>query len=176
MDPFGDHAVMCGIGGHYFTRHSAVNDVLVQAGRAAGYVALQEQVIPELMQSQVDSRGVHNFREARIDVELFGHVTAPDRLLDGTIRHPAASKVVTKAAVEPGYAADQGTKDKVKRHPPARGKSVIGCSIESWGRLGGNLDALFLDLHGLAQRRQRNRGILPAFLFFHFIILLIFIF
>ena len=105
---------------------------------------------------------MHNFREARIDVELFGHVTAPDRLLDGTIRRPAASKVVMKAAIEPGYAADQGTKDKVKRYPPARGKSVIGCSIESWGRLGGSLDALFLDLHGLAQRRQRDRGILPT--------------
>ena len=50
----------------------------------------------------------------------------------------------------------------MKRYPPAHGKSVVGCSVESWGRLGGTLDALCLDLHGLAQHRQRDRSIVPT--------------
>ena len=30
-------------------------------------------------------------KEAVLDIELFGHPTAPDLLLDGTVRHPAAA-------------------------------------------------------------------------------------
>ena len=40
LDALGDHCVVCGIGGHLFTKHSAINHVIVEAGRAAGYTAL----------------------------------------------------------------------------------------------------------------------------------------
>jgi len=139
-----------------------VNEILLQAGRAAGYVALQEQVIPELMQKRTESGGVQKFREARVDVELFGHPTAPDRILDGTVRHPAAVNTVKKAAIEPGFAAEAGSKEKSKRYPPAHGKCVIGCSMETWGRLGDDIENILVDLHGLAQRRQRDRGVFPT--------------
>ena len=38
LDVWGDHCVTCGIGGHLFTRHGALNNVLGDAGRAAGYI------------------------------------------------------------------------------------------------------------------------------------------
>ena len=161
-DRFGDYAVICGMGAHIFTRHTALNNVLLQVGRAVGYVALEEQVIPEMLQSQKDSKGGVRWKEARVDVELFGHPTAPDRLLDGTIRHPVTVNVVKKAATEPGFAAEQGSKDKLKRYPPAHGKSVVGCAIETWGRLGDSIDDVLVDLHGLAQRKQRDKGISPT--------------
>ena len=47
LDEWGDHCVICGIGGHRFTRHGALNAVLADAGRAAGYSVLLEQVVPE---------------------------------------------------------------------------------------------------------------------------------
>ena len=97
----------------------------MQAGKAAGYVALQEQVIPELLQERVNRDRSHTFCDARIDVELFGHPKAPSRLLDATIRHPAAASVIKKTAVEPGYAAEEGTKEKSKRYPPAHAKPLL---------------------------------------------------
>ena len=42
LDVFGDHCVVCCTGGHLFTRHTAVNHICVEAGRAAGYTALIE--------------------------------------------------------------------------------------------------------------------------------------
>ena len=57
---------------------------------------------------------------------------------------------------------EEVSKSKNKRYPPAHGKSVVRCSVETWGRLGGVLDNLLLELHGLAQRRQRDRGISPT--------------
>ena len=83
-----------------------MNQVLLEAGRAAGYVGHCEQVVPELAQ-RVLKNGVVSVREARVDVELFGHLYAPDYLLDGTIKHPAAASYVVKAAHTVGYAADE---------------------------------------------------------------------
>ena len=134
----------------------------MQAGKAVGYVALQEQVIPELLQERINRDGSRTFCDARIGVELFGHPTAPSRLLDATKRHPTAASAIKKVAVEPGYAAEEGTKEKSKRYPLARGKTVIGCSLETWGRSSNALDNVLSDLHGLAQRRQRDRGTSPT--------------
>ena len=39
---------------------------------------------------------------------------------------------------------------------------MVGCSVETFGRLGSVMDGLLLELHGLAQRRQRERGINPT--------------
>ena len=91
MDQYGDHAISCCYGGHLFTRHGAINNVIADAGRVAGYTAYCEQVVPELSQVMVLSTGMVKIKEARIDVELFGHAYAPSHLIDGTIKHPAAA-------------------------------------------------------------------------------------
>ena len=91
MDQYGDHATSCCYGGHLFTRHGAINNVIADAGRVAGYTAYCEQVVPELSQVMVLSTGMVKIKEARIDVELFGHAYAPSHLIDGTIKHPAAA-------------------------------------------------------------------------------------
>ena len=34
--------------------------------------------------------------------------------------------------------------------------------MENWGRLGDDIENILVDLHGLAQRRQRDRGVSPT--------------
>ena len=162
LDRFGDHAVCCNCGPYMSARHGALNAILAQAGRDAGYAALLEQVVPEfgLKQRKRDGRIV--FEEARLDVELFGHPTAPERLLDGTVRHAAASHIVDKAATEMGAAASEGAVCKDKRYPPRGGKVVTACAVETWGYMDSRLDALLADLAVLAAGRQRERGLKPT--------------
>ena len=162
MDVWGDHCVACGIGGHLFTRHGALNHVLGDAGRVAGYTVLMEQVVPELAHVKRNDAGEIVIKEARIDCELFGHAFAPDHLLDGTICHPGNTSSVGAAARDIGHAAEQGAKQKLKRYPPARGKSILPCSMETWGHMGKHLTGLLGDLAGLASRRQRERGVQPT--------------
>ena len=162
MDVWGDHCVVCQFGGHPFIRHGALNNIVAEAGRAAGYVALIEPVIPDfstVRDNGIDGRTIH---EGRIDVELFGHHVAPNRLLDGTIHHPATSSVLSRAAKEVGVAALDGEKVKAKRYPPVNGKAVVACSMETWGYCGESLDALLRELAVLATRRQVERGVTPT--------------
>ena len=162
LDALGDHCVICGIGGHLFTRHGAVNGILAEAGRQAGYQALHEQVIPDFGRWQVKPNGSRVLEEARVDVELFGHPVAPARLLDGTIRHPASSSVVGRSSKVLGFAASEGEKAKAKRYLAQNGKEVVACSMETWGFMGTSLEALLRDLAVLATRRQRERGVVPT--------------
>ena len=156
------NCVTCGIGGHSFTRHGALNQILAEAGRAAGYTALLEQVIPELAQVKVHEDGSIVIKDAILDVELFGHPVAPDLLLDGTIRHPCSVSALLPASRDVGYAAEEGVKVKLKRYPPKYGKAVLACSMETWGHTSRTLDAILVELAGLAGRRQRERGIQPT--------------
>ena len=112
-------------------RHSALNHTLAQAGRDAGYSALFEQVIPEFAVRKQHRDGNSYIEDARIDVELFGHPCAPSRLLDGTVRHPAAQGILSKASQNAGAAAQVGVDAKHKRYPPRGGKSVLACSVET---------------------------------------------
>ena len=100
--------------------------------------------------------------EAVLDVELFGHATAPDRLLDGTVRHPAAGHIIAAAGQELGAAAKEGVACKEGRYPATSGKHVIPCAAETWGYIDGKLDDLLAELSVLASQRQRDRGQLPS--------------
>ena len=133
-----------------------------QAGRVAGYTAHCEQVIPELAQVTTSSEGDVKIVDARIDVELFGHPYAADHLLDGTIKHLGCATHVQGASKTIGYIADEGTNVKAKRYPARRGKVVLACAMETWGRTTVGFDALLDDLAMLASRRQRERGIYPT--------------
>ena len=146
LDIYGDHCIVCGIGGHLFTRHGAVNNVLMEAGRSAGYAVLSEQVIPAFARVKVREDATCAITDGRIDVELFGHAYAPDHLLDGTVRHPGAASVVRVAAREVGHAAEEGAKVKRKRYPTKFGKAILPCSMETWGFLGKPLEALLEEL------------------------------
>ena len=163
LDKFGDHGVMCNIGPHLFARHARINKTLAQAGRDSGYAALLEQVVPELgVRKRSRQNGHVVLEEAFLDVELFGHPTDPDRLLDGTVRHPAAKHAIKYAARQCGYAASEGVTSKEKRYPPRAGKSVTPCAMETWGYAESKLVALIEELAVLAAQRQRDRGIVPT--------------
>ena len=64
LDPYGDHAISCGYGSHLFTRHGAINNVIADAGRVAGYTAYCEQVVPELCQVMVLSTGIMKIKRS----------------------------------------------------------------------------------------------------------------
>ena len=66
------------------------------------------------MQDSLDIKGIRKFRDARINVELFGRMTDPDRFLDGIVRYPAAVYVIRKVATEPGFAVEENTNNKCK--------------------------------------------------------------
>ena len=53
---------------------------------------------------------------ARLDINIFGHALAPDKVIDGIIRHPAGQSVLARSAVQTGYAAGEGVKVKAKRY------------------------------------------------------------
>ena len=139
-----------------------MNNILAQAGRDAGHAVLLEQVVPELGFKKSRRGGTEVWVEAVLDVELFGHPTAPDRLLDGTVRHPAAQHIRDAAAVTPGAAAEEGAKCKEARYRPSAGKSVLPCAMETWGRIDDRLDDLLGEMAVLAAHRQRDRGIIPT--------------
>ena len=107
---------------------------------------------------------IHSLRleDAFLDVELFGHPYAPDRLLDATVRHAAAKRIVKKAARFRGAAAAEGVLCKEKRYPTVGGKSVIPCAVETWGLIEEKMEALIDDLAVLASQRQRDRGLEPT--------------
>ena len=139
-----------------------MNEILAQAGRDAGYAALLEQAVPEFGLRKRRRRSREVFEEAVLDVELFGHAAAPDRLLDGTVRHPATSHILSAAAKQPGAAAEEGAKCKEARYKPTAGKSVFPCAVETWGRIDGRLDRLLAELAVLASQQQKDRGLLPT--------------
>lgn len=162
LDVYGDHYVTCGIGGYRFIRHGVLNQILAEAGRAAGYTAFLERFIPELAQVKVREDGSICIKDTILDVELFGHPVTPDLLFDGAIRHPCSVSALLLAFREIGYAAGEGVKVKLKRYPPKYDKGVLACSMETWGHTSKTLDVILVELVGLACRRQRERGIRPT--------------
>ena len=90
------------------------------------------------------------------------YVFAPDHLFNVTICHPANNSIVIVAARNVGHAAEQGAKKKLKRYPASRGKTILPCSMETWGYMGKHLTSLLRELAGLASRRHRERGIQPT--------------
>ena len=160
LDELGDHVVMCNVGAFVSVRHSCVNDVILQAGREAGYAALSEQVIHEFGRYNC-KRGYETFEEGRVDVELFGHPCSPDRFIDGTVWHPAANHIVKKAARESGICAAHAVKKKCERYPTRNGKAITACALETWGWIDPGFDNFLAELDVLASQRQKNRGVFP---------------
>ena len=145
-----------------FTRHGALNHIIVEAGRSAGHTALMEQVIPDFGVVSGDILSGTTIHEARLDVELFGHHVAPNRLFDGTIHHPASKSMVKRAPKEVGAADADGEMAKAKRYPPINGKAVVGCSMETWGFCGEALDGLLRESAVLATRCQVEKRVTPT--------------
>ena len=54
-------------------------------------------------------------------------------------------------------AAQVGVDAKLKRYPPRGGKSVLACSVETWGHVHEDLDNFLGELAVLASQRQRDR-------------------
>ena len=145
LDKLGDHAASCATGGHLFSRHGGLNTIVADAGKAAGYQVLMEQVVPDFARWKKNRSGVVVLEEARLDLELFGHPIAPTRFIDGTIKHPACKSLVAPSAANIGHVGSEGERVKWKRYPTRNGKEVIPCSMETWGSIGSTFEGLLRD-------------------------------
>ena len=162
VDPKGYHIFSCGNGPQRLARHDNLNLYLAKWGRAAGYIARLEQVVPEFGVKPRTRDGVVVYEEAVIDVELSMHYCAPSLLLDTTLRSPVADWCVTSAAKTKGYQIAEAIKDKQTRYPPAAGKQVICCAAEIFGNVGKDYLGMMADLAKLASERQIYKGLPPT--------------
>lgn len=117
--------------------------------------------MPELCNSQLNRNGQREVLEAWLDNELFAHPVARDRLLDGTVWHPAARGTLQGAAREEGHAAELGVAAKQHRFPARQGK-VEPCAAETWGFTDQGFEGILEELASLASARQRTWGVRPT--------------
>ena len=78
---------------------------------------------------------------------------------DATIRHPLAKKYMRGAASRDGFANEKASEDKQRRYPDKAGLHVITASVETFGRLGEEFEALLTQLAATARQRQGQQGI-----------------
>ena len=149
LDQVGYHAAACNIGGGVTAIHDAIRDRLHDAGRAAGYRSLVEQVIPLLA---TPKRG-----EPRVDVEAWGHTFGQDRLLDVTVCAPWAHRY----AKDPCAATTSAERRKNGSYPTVGGIGVTGVAVDLFGRFGPQLTELLEEWASLARARDTARGVAP---------------
>jgi hypothetical protein len=119
LDAKGVHATVCKKGPFITAAHHALADMFVRLGRQAGFAALREQVVPQLQQQRGNTT-----RDAVLDVELCGHASAPNLLLDVTLRQPCSQTMRREAAKTPEAATSRAEAEKRRRYPPAAGVEV----------------------------------------------------
>jgi hypothetical protein len=95
---------------------------------------------------------------AIMDVVATHPFDSTEFLLDATVRHPMNARHKDTDMI-PGIAASSGELDKFARYPPARGRHVTPCSIETWGRTGPSFEAFLSTLDAHAQRRDVAQGL-----------------
>ena len=149
LDPNGNHAAACNIGGGVTAIHDSVADVLYDAGRAAGYNGLREQIIAAFATPQR--------LEPRLDVELWGHSCAPDVLIDVTVCAPWAARY----SAAPTKATTSAEIRKNGAYPATGGISVTGAAVDLLGRFGPQLSSLLDEWATLARTRDISRGVAP---------------
>ncbi|CAK0868423.1 unnamed protein product [Prorocentrum cordatum] len=84
------------------------------------HAALLEQTVSELAFWQLRKDGSQFLEEVVLDVDLCGHPSAPDRMMDGNIRHPAAGAPAAApcAAAHTVAAAMAAAQDAGGSRPP----------------------------------------------------------
>ena len=84
-------------------------------------------------------------------------------LIDVSARNPLANRYRHGASTQAGFACGRGEYDKERRYPTRRGKQVIPCIVESFGKLGGKfldfmdqagVHAIVSGAHGSSQPRH----------------------
>ena len=126
---------------------------LSKACRHMGALTKREVPIPELLQTtaplptydDIDFNPLEQEHSVAAVMDVVAYLpTGEEFLLDASIRNPLAQKYSSRAFYKPGHAAVTGEADKARRYPPTKGKHVIPCVVESFGRLGPKFLA-FLD-------------------------------
>ena len=152
LDPGGQHATSCKIGGEVTVLHDNGCQIILAAARAAGLRALEEQVVPELRTA--------GRLEPRLDVEAWGSVRHPRLLMDFTVRDPSAARYQQHRAI-PAGTAEQGEREKAREYPARGGVAVRGLCMEKLGRHGPNLAQTLHEFADMARQRDVDRGRAP---------------
>ena len=84
-------------------------------------------------------------------------------LIDVSARNPLANRYRQGASTQPGFACGRGEDDKQRKYPVRRGKQVIPCIVESFGKIGerfldfmdqAGVHAIVSGAHGSSQPRH----------------------
>jgi hypothetical protein len=152
LDAAGDHAVDCPTGPLRNRRHDDLADIYADILEEVGAVARREVFVPELSTNA----------EAWLDTWGYGIQELPDVLLDITVRHPYATRYQPGASNHCGHAAIHSEREKERKYPPARGRSIWAVVHETWGRLGDKAELLLDTCAGVAARRAYRRSRMPG--------------
>jgi hypothetical protein len=141
------HPLSCKVGGGVAMLHTAVCMQLNRIFKTTGAQVKREVPIPEFANritsaaptvydpDDADPRDQAHLAAAIMDVVAY-LPTGEEFLFDASVRNPLAKRYAVAAFSKFGFAADCGEQDKRQRYPPAQGKKVEPCVIESFGRLG----------------------------------------
>ena len=152
IDPLVHHALTCRRAKGKYRAHGAVLACVAQFAREARLEAANEVVVPALAKG---APGTAEFREARLDLELWGRSAGLcAALVDATVCHPPAARYLAAAARSAGAAAKVAEAKKAKRYPAARcrGAPVWPFAVETFGRLGATASDLLASLAAEASR------------------------
>ena len=163
FDTFGNHSVMCNIGGGpTLLLHNPIANLTCSFLQSAGFDARREISIPEYTQERTirhhDGTTTTDTVDGVVDV-LGWHMVLGEYLLDVAVRHPLAQRVAHKASTCPGHAALQGETDKHSRYPDRSGRRIVPLAIETFGRIGSEFNEWLLTLSSAARAQDRSLGL-----------------
>ena len=165
LDTTGVHSTLCHVGASQNRPHKAGVAVIQKAAQEAGWEALTERVLPELVQVLTDDgwrlrsavlaegatpqeiQGLKE-REARMDLIAWSPTAPAELLMDFKVRHPCSVKCIRAAAKNDAVAIKAAIKDKERRY----GTKVICVPVETFGRQGETVSAIFDAILGQATR------------------------
>ena len=154
LDPFGDHAILCGKGPGRYRVHNAVCRAIARIARETGAEVELEEVCPALLRG---TPGDPNAVEARLDVHFWTHgmECAQEGWVDVVVTHPWRLALRAVAATTDGAAAADAHRRKRARYGDGKGGvTVAPFPIEAWGRFGEGAESVVQILASAWQHRR----------------------
>ena len=143
LDVWGDHGLMCPVGGRRTRRHDNLCDTAIPLFERAGFHVAKEVRVPA-WDVPAGGRRRQDLR-AVLDLRLESPPDEPLVYCDVVVAHPKARGVAAAAAASDGAAAARAEADKHRRYPDGRvplGR-LVPLAVEPYGRWGDEALRLF---------------------------------
>ena len=136
LDPWGEHALLCAIGGARDKLHNDLRDWAARThADCTGIVANTEQHVP---QWDIVDQVSGEVEEAILDVATFNPHTGGLLYIDTTVTCELSTNDDTRRAraARDGVAVASATAEKHRRYPPTAGLTLVAAAFEAGGRPG----------------------------------------